>query len=329
MKYLIVDIPSEVLPNKRYFLTPNLCIFPSIKCKESRVCNEEIYVSLMFIEGAEGFGKERFNHLIKQYIIFLNFIYPDSLSIKWLNNTNLNDLFQHVEEGNDIEGVFKIFEPTQKVKPDFLYHDFKSFSLPFYKQGYESFIDFEKLFYCFLSLPDDNKLKHRIELYSFLWAIKPLFMKVYDNDNLEISITYTLIDALITDYINKDPVKTRCVNCGHEKISRKSDRTRIKEFAAIISGKDNAKLYSDIMWNLYTIRNDFYHEGIKPLKEDEFKIAYEKFSLKTGKNGMTLYDEVRYNKSRNIGLLNMKIIIKRLLIEKLQDQEIKDISFID
>ena len=329
MKYLIVDIPSEVLPNKRFFLTPNLCIFPSIKCRESRVCNEEVFISLMLIEETNEIDKERFKHLIKQYIVFLNFIHPDYPSIKWLNSANLNDLFQQVEEDNDIESVLKIFEPTQRVKPDFLYHDFKSFSLPFYKPGYESFIDFEKLFYCFLSLPDDNKLKHRIELYSFLWAIKPLFMKVYDNDNLEISITYTLIDALITDYINKDPVKTRCAACGFEKISRKNDRTRIKEFAVIISGKDNAKLYSDIIWNLYTIRNDFYHEGVKPFQEDEFKTAYEKFCLKTGKSGMTLHDEVLYNKSRNIGLLNMKIIIKKLLIEKLQDQEIQDTSFMD
>jgi len=316
MKYFKIDYPTYVLPKEKYFLTDDICIFNSKKSSDKKSVSPENTFASLLIFGDSSLIDNRFIHnRIKQFIVFLNFIINDGSSAKWLLGFSFLDI--RIEETKSFEILIEENEQNEKIKPMDIYYDFNKFPLPYHlRYGSEVYIDFIGLFKKYIDLKPEDSLKHKIELCSFSWTIKSVISSFYDNDNLDISLTYILVDSIIDEYIENKIIIKRCEKCGFEKKSKKNDRIRIKEFSEALSKKE-ANILNQIIWNIYTIRNEFIHEGKKPFKDEISSEWFKKAKEETGKEMLNLYDEAKYNRSRGIGLLNLKIIIKELLIERL------------
>lgn len=170
-----------------------------------------------------------------------------------------------------------------------------------------------------LNQPKDNLLRHQIELLSFINVEQQLVGKFYSNGNVEISLLYTLLDSIMDEIIGKEPVKKVCPNCGYETFGRKKDKVRIKEFCSITFDNEekSAKLFNKIIWNLYKIRNSFFHEGLNESSQEIIMEGFRKIKEETGEARMSIEEEVDYSQSRLLGKQNLKSLIGQLLIEKL------------
>lgn len=315
MYYFKVDIPSIVLPMKEYHLEKlGMVLFPSNKNTSSRNITFDNTLMTLIIYSDSLLTKAMILNRVKKLITFHIFYSADFHSCRWLINLWTGGIEKEVLQTTDLSEVIKSHLEIDFLAPSSFYKDFTRISPSFRSNEVRNFLD---LFETYYNLPDESKLKQQIDLFTITWVIYPVVSNIYDNANLPIALTYTLIDSLMSEVSVIENEVKKCEKCGHEKIGRKSDRKRIKESVSNLTfSGDDERLFGSIILNLYKIRNDFFHEGKSVSNLENID---KSMSTKDGKKGKstTIEAEATYGESRYIGLLNTKLIIRNILLDSL------------
>ncbi|WP_127846183.1 hypothetical protein [Psychroflexus aestuariivivens] len=321
MKYLKINIPSYVLPETKYTLDKGVYIFPSNINQPSKII-DKVYLSLIITdESLFLINSDNLKICVSSFIVFLNFITYSVHSAIWLQTVNFKVLYKEVSEADSLNEIVENYMEFEKSQINYFYHNFNYLALQIGTQKSDSddYANFVYLYRKYINLDYKDPLKDKIDLLSFTSVQPNLTNNYYDNQNVEISLVYTILDSIIKDYLKDNQTVKKCENCGFKKIGRKNDKTRISEFIDLLEIED-PKLWKSILMNLYRIRNEFFHEGkIDNLNENIDKAFKEKLN-DTKESGLTIKEEVKYNQSRLLGLLKVKMMIRKILIESLKKQ---------
>ncbi len=315
MKYLKIDIPSYIIPEKGYILDKGIYIFPSKLNVPSKVV-DKVHLTFLITEESNCLDNvEDIKKCVKSFVVFLNFISYSIQSATWLQSANFKELFEDLNEADNIQEILEVCMEKGKSQPLEFYQDYNNLVLRIGspKEELRTRVDFISLFSKYNKLSHDNLLKQRIDLLSFTTIQFILIGNYYDNQNIEISLVYNILDSIIKESLDNKPIIKKCENCGFEKTVSMNDKARIKEFVKLLAPK-NPTLWRDIIMNLYLIRNDFFYLGQMSNDHETLKDAFEKDVQDTGERNITVEEEVHYNKSRMLGLTSVKVLIRKILI---------------
>jgi hypothetical protein len=322
MRFLKIEIPSYILPKERYKLNDGIYVFSSeSNKKEETIDFYGINLTLIFTEESGILDDTKaINQQVKAFILFLNFISYSPQSAIWLQSVNSKELYKQIESLDKLESIFEKYEEKEKTQLSQFYCDYQNLALQINlpRDEYQIYENFITLFRKYIELKDSNTLKQRIDLLSFTSVQSLLTNKFYDNQNIEIGMVYTLVDSIIKETISKEAVVKKCEECGFEKKGKKRDKARIKEYVQSLNS-DNSELWEKIIMNLYKIRNEFFHEGKASTFNETSKQAFDKKFKDSGNRIIFLEEEVVYNESSFLGLINIKMLVREKLIENLKN----------
>ena len=317
MEYFKAELPSLFLPDKLYtWDNHGLAVFPSNKNKGGNKITLDNTLTTVIIFSDNGLTKETVTSTLRKYVTFLVFYGNDYYSARWLIHQFWGDIDKKIKKCKNLNRIISNNIEKKLKRPRFVYRNFESTHVAF-RDG--DLFNFKELADKYFSLDDDDKLKEQIDLMAFTWVRPGLISNLYDNVNLDISLTYTLMDSVIKDSkISESDVK-RCSNCGHETRGKKSDRKRIRDFVGTLELTErNQNLYEQIILNIYQIRNAFFHEGRSITIQRNTKRAMTVNSLES--KSITVELEAEHGQSRLLGVFNIRIFLTGILVSNLEQR---------
>ncbi len=304
------------LPDKVCTWTDHgITVFSSNKNKGGRTISLDNTLLTVIIFSTGNLTKEDISRKIKQFVTFLVFFALDYYSARWLVHTSWSGVEKRIKKTKDLSRVISSNIEKRLKRPKLVYRNYESTHIAFRETDLYNFKDLANKYF---KLDDGSRLKELIHLLAFNWTIPGLLSNFYDNVNLDISLTYTLVDSIIKDSGIDETETKKCIECGHETKGKKGDKKRIKDFVETLDlDETNKTLYKKIFLNIYQIRNDFFHEGRIMTILGNMKKAMSTGDKTEGK-GTTIHQEAEHGQSRLLGVSNIKLLVTAILVSKLE-----------
>lgn len=277
-------------------------------------------INFLLIENNEEFSNNLLKKRLSDLIVFLNYIWTDSYSSRWLVNLDLQKAIKTVKESDSLKSIFDEFNSDDEIEKGMNLLDFQP---AFYQFKDENKFNIVDLYNKFCQLDESDKLRQQIELYVFAISERALLGNFYSNGNLQISLLYTLVDSIMKDILPNTQKVKKCEKCGFEKNGKMNDRERIKEFSGIIFKDDDfsANELNRILIKHYQIRNNFFHEGRKENTTEILNLGFKSLYQEKGRSEMSLEEEIDFSEGRLMGMITVRNVIGQILIEKLLKAE--------
>lgn len=317
MEYFKTEIPSLFLPDKVCsWDNHGLVVFPSNKNKGGTRIILDNTLTTVIIFAEKTLTREQIVSMLRKYVTFLVFFGNDYYSARWLVHQFWGDVEKGIKKCKNLKRVISGNTEKKLRRPKLVYHNFEATPVAFREDNLFNFKDLADKYF---SLNDRDKLKEQIDLMAFTWARPGLLSNLYDNVNLDISFTYTLMDSIIKESGITETDTKRCSNCGHETRGKKGDRKRINDYVDTLGlGERRTTLYKSIILNIYTIRNAFFHEGTSVTIQQNTRRAMTVNSIE--QTATTIEDEAQHGQSRLLGVFNLRIFLTAILISNLENR---------
>lgn len=325
MKVYNLEIDSALVPKVIFDVRElGFIIYPS-KNNESLITlnQEKNKLGIIFFQDNIDFEKETVDSITIKLIKFINLIFQDYRSIEWLKFNkelskvspenfievnNLDFFIENLTETNinNIKGLYKI------DLNDFNYN----FSWP-----YTIKIDFRLLLVNYFNLDNKDTLKIKIDFFGFQSSLKLLIGRFYDNDNLEKSLQFMLLEQIISESVTNEKTKRKCNLCDKEIEVNKGVKIKIREFVEnftlVLMDESSKELIVKSLINLSSIRNKFFHNG-----NHYSRVEFDDFVTGKYGNAYTLNQEVADKNPRAIAPMIFRTLIQTVLIEELKNKVI-------
>jgi hypothetical protein len=172
----------------------------------------------------------------------------------------------------------------------------------------------------YFKLDEKSPLKNKIDFFGLQSSLKLVVGSFYDNDNLEKSLQFMLLEHIISETITEPKANRDCDFCKKQIPAKKGIRRKIREFfdnfKIIELSKENKEILSKSLINMAAIRNSFFHAG----SHYNIKEYSEQINLKKGET-YTLQHEVDDKNPRRIAPLIFRALIQMVLFDQLEKHE--------
>lgn len=311
MEYIFYNIPSFIIPKKAFRIDEiGIIYFPS-KVKNG-VANS--FSSLGVVIFNKDLIYKNTISLLEDSIKFLSICQPDFHSYRWLSQQNYNQSEFDKKKRNCTSINDVILEYIDKKPKGIDLKDFSAFTYSI--DNFQEAFNILELFKAYRVIENGDSLKNMVNLFSFARNCDPFISRVYNNQNLKISLMFTILDEIMpNEEIDK---KVKCVYCNkvHVEKGKLKTKNRIKRFVSDLQLDTNNKaLLFAVINHMYCIRNDFFHEGLYESLNDKIK----KLSNATGRKNFTLKDELKHIEGRFSGILWVEHIIRAILFQMLSE----------
>jgi hypothetical protein len=323
MKIYQFEIDTDFVPINIFDIRElGFIIYPS-KIRESSIAlnQNKNLLGVIFLAENIDFLNTSVNTITIKLIRFFNLIFIDHRAIEWLKlNTHLKKIsendFQEIEDldtfiGNRIESDIKSLTGIYQV-------DLNNFSYPF---SYIPFkIHFKKMITQYFKLDEKSPLKNKIDFFGLQSSLKLVVGSFYDNDNLEKSLQFMLLEHIINESITETEVQRDCEICKKQIPAKKGIKRKIREFfdnfKIIVLSKENKEILSKSLINMGAIRHSFFHAG----SHYNIKEYYDQIELKKGET-YTFQQEVDDKNPRSFAPLIFRALIQMILFDQLEKHE--------
>lgn len=323
MKIYNIEIDSVIIPIDVFDIRElGFIIYPSKK-KESTIplkqeCN---LLGVIFIDNNINFQDTSVDLLTIKLIRFFNLIFQDYRSIEWLKiNTQLKkiseDNFHEVKDLNTF--IQNLKEPDYKKIKGGYKVDLNNFDYPFSYPVIN--IDFKKLLIQYFKLNDKTPLKNKIDFFGLQSSLNLLIGRFYNNDNLERSLQFMILEHIIDESITSTKVDKKCQFCGEAIPGNKGIRRKIREFFdhfnIVELNEESKKNLTDSLINMANIRHGFFHAGSHYTRDEFDNLVSDKYG-----GSYTLQQEISDKNPRAIAPLLFRTLIQLILIDQLEKFE--------
>lgn len=298
--YVQYNTETKFNLSKSYFLDDGeVIIYPVGKNLNS---NWGYYIGWLFYSNAKP-SKEIVSKKLHDWIIALNFVYPDQLSLKWLLGHPIVDFKGDNKKSNVINDIIRdniviLIENVCNLS-----------TLPLsYQKRNVNFIDVYKKY---SSLDEKDPLKEQIDLFVLCSNNEFLLNPIYDNQNLGISLLFTIIETIIEETLPKSP-PLKCDKCRQD--IKEGLNTKIRKFVQSSNFRPEDKsLIEKLIIAHASIRHSFFHSA----KTSKLTDSISRELREAGKTSFTPEEDIKLTKGRLGGFIFLKGIVQDILLRKL------------
>lgn len=321
MTFAVIDfhIPSRLLPTKAYHLeSASLFLFPSttVCTLMQQFCNLPSLGIVLYGE-KDFLSSEVLNCKLNDILTLLGMTMPDSHGFNWLQNQWL-DICHAERRILSVEDPAKfVAQRTAHVNRNLqgiqLILDFESLLVPHIIQ-IETIVNLCSALSEFMKLPQGDRLKEQIRLFTFALCSTTLLSCIYNNDNLKLSLLWTVLDSQMPDV--KVEEFSECPHCGAEILRRVSkDSERINDFLKQFALDQNDRLLvRDFLYKkLRRSRNRFFHGG----RFDAIIDKANTLDKTIGKPMFTFLEDIERAEGRFSGVHVLEFLLQRIFFAEL------------
>lgn len=319
MFYFKVEIPSNIITISRFDLDElDMIIYPSKNKGGPINPNHHNLLGIIFYHRLKNFDKKDIKNKLIQLIRFFNFLLPDIYSTEWIKrySDTLEPTEENIQSTNNLNTYLSEIMETNESDINTRYKiNLNEFDYPF-NPFHNGKINFKETFLKFFYLPKQNELRNKIELLGLLYVLKLLIGPLYENDNLQKSLMFALIEHIINEDIKEKNTTKKCEYCEKTIPAQKGLNRKIKEYINRLNlNPDDTVVLIKIMQNMSDIRHKFFHRG-KSITEIE---VLENLKDKYG-NSVSLMDELKDGDGRFSGFVILRNLFQKILLSQLANE---------